>query len=156
MSPWVHLNGILFDHCEKYVCVYCMCVSVFGLNYILIHTCVLSAYPNIYISSVENGFCSTEFSPCRHYNSIFFLLYTSMPAYLSNLILITGHQKKDEEKELWIRTKLLQHICTFGAYNMFLCLCAFVCGCLFVIFTLCIPTQNTHTWQTLKQFFDAF
>lgn len=32
MSPWVHFDGVLFDHCEKRL-------RVCGLYYILIHTC---------------------------------------------------------------------------------------------------------------------
>lgn len=48
--------------------------SVFGLNYILIshsYLCAIHIHIQIRCWSVENGFCSTEFSPCRHYNSNF-------------------------------------------------------------------------------------
>lgn len=101
---------------------------------------------NIVIWTVENGFCSIEFSPCRRYNSKFLFLFFLMllDASLSIEFDLDNSQgeEKIEEKELRISTKLLHHIFAQWTRAHTYCLHEFLW---YLHWHRSI--QNIHTWR---------
>lgn len=84
MSPWVHLDGALFDHCEK-----CMCVSVVWITF--------WSHLNIWANK-KNG-SHSGLHLCRCYSCVDWLICRS--------ISITPSKESNRRKIMLLHTRIL-------------------------------------------------